>query len=85
MDTSTETRLTAIEAKIGEMHALLKKMRLHSLITFWVSMILIIGPLLLLPFAIPFFLSSLSIPTDPNGAAGIDSATLTELRSLLGI
>lgn len=82
----TDAKLAAIEQKLDELQKTIKSMRFYSRLTFWVSAVLIIGPLLLLPFAIPFFLSSLSASMGTTGGAtGLDSGTITELRSLLGL
>lgn len=82
----TDAKLAAIEQKLDELQKTIKSMRFYSRLTFWVSAVLIIGPLLLLPFAIPFFLSSLSATMGTTGGAtSLDSGTITELKSLLGL
>jgi hypothetical protein len=87
MDTNIESRLAEIEGKVDEMYAILKNMRFYSRLTFWVTTALIVGPLLLLPFVIPAFLSSLSLPSDSGTGtqSSANSADLTNLISQLGL
>ena len=59
---SIETRLTAIEAKLDELVASNKKTRSYLLWSIAIPLILLVLPLLAIPFVIPLFLNSLSLP-----------------------
>lgn len=69
LDTAQDTQLGRMEMKLAELEGKLdavyassEKMRKYFLTTLIVTIVLIIGPLLLLPLVIPAFLSSLVLP-----------------------
>lgn len=51
-----EKRITELEGKIDQMSDVLKKQRFYAQVTFWVTVVVIVGPLI----ALPFLLSSLT-------------------------
>ena len=52
-------QLDRIEAKINETYASVEKMRKYMLWGFWITVAVIIIPLLILPLVVPAFLGSL--------------------------
>lgn len=57
-----EIKLAEISGKIDEVHASAEKMRRYFLWTLWVTIGLIVVPLLILPMVLPTFLQTLVLP-----------------------
>ncbi len=58
-----EKKLSEIEAKVDAVFASSEKMRKYFLWTLVITIVVIVGPLLILPFVIPAFLSSVTLPS----------------------
>lgn len=57
-----DEQLQRIEQKVDALYTSAEKTRKYFLWTLIVTAVVIVGPLLLLPLIIPFFLSSLALP-----------------------
>ncbi len=60
---SVEAKLTELSGKVDNMYASLEKMRKYFLWTFIITATTILLPLLVIPFVLPLFLSSLALPS----------------------
>ncbi|OGC82798.1 hypothetical protein A3D68_00275 [Candidatus Adlerbacteria bacterium RIFCSPHIGHO2_02_FULL_52_17] len=57
-----EVKLAELSGKLDSVHASAEKMRNYFLWTLWVTIGLIVVPLLILPLVLPAFLQSLVLP-----------------------
>ena len=57
-----EVKLAELAGKLDSVHASAEKMRNYFLWTLWVTIGLIVVPLLILPLVLPAFLQSLVLP-----------------------
>ena len=57
-----EMKLVELEGKVDAALASSEKMRKYMLWGFWITVGAIVVPLMILPFVIPFFLQSLTLP-----------------------
>jgi hypothetical protein len=64
---SIETRLASIEGKLDDLVTSNKKLRTYLLLSIAVPLILLVLPLLAIPFILPFFNNYLSTLTLPEG------------------
>ena len=60
---SIEQKLLELDTKVVATYRSSEKMRKYFLWTLVITLIVLIGPLLILPFVIPAFLQSVTIPT----------------------
>jgi hypothetical protein len=52
-------KLTVLEQKLDHVTAEVARIRRYFMLTFWITLITIVAPLVLLVFAIPWFLGTL--------------------------
>lgn len=57
-----EIKLAALEGKIDQAFESVEKMRRYMLLGFWITVAVIVLPLLILPLLLPAFLSSVALP-----------------------
>lgn len=57
-----EIKLAELEGKVGKMYQSSEKTRTYMAWGFWITVAVIVLPLLVLPLLLPAFLSSVSLP-----------------------
>ncbi|HET8581215.1 MAG TPA: hypothetical protein VFL98_01965 [Candidatus Paceibacterota bacterium] len=87
-ESELELRLARMEGTIDDLSKDVRRMRIYSQITFWGGLLLFLGPMLILPFALPFFLSNylgtLSLPDDSGSSGASGQVSAQDLEQALG-
>jgi hypothetical protein len=58
-----EEKILEMNVKVDAVYRSLEKLRKYFFWTLIITLVVVVGPLLLIPFLLPAFLSSLAIPT----------------------